>query len=146
MDQHIDDSELVYRSVRNDGEESRIEDGKLVIYSSAFKDNNKEPSVDRALLLEHNPEKSRKDSTQGVIALCVLDIRNISGVESSNPAIGHAIDVIYDPLPENKAHAKIVTDPILGGSRSMQDKTFKKLQKALARLATEAGWCLPPPR
>jgi hypothetical protein len=145
MDQHIGDNELVYRSVKNDGEQSGIEAGIWVINPAVFRDRNKEPSVDRALLLEHNPEKSRKDSTQGVIGLCVLDIRNISGVESSNPAIGYAIDVIYDPLPENTAHAKIITDPILGGSPSMQDKTFKKLQIALAILATESGWCLPPP-
>jgi hypothetical protein len=45
---------------------------------------------------------------------------------------------------KNPAHSQIIVKPEFFGSKSKQDKVFKLLQRALARLATENGWTLEP--
>ena len=146
------DDEELYRSIRSDlkAEEYIYDNGKLRIRSNAFRDIGKKPSVDRAKLREFTPFLSQLSETDGIVSLIVEDIRKIIDVEtnSENRSIRHIIDVIYEPnpisSPDNYAHSQIVVDPEYFGTGSKIKKTFYKLQKSLARIATIRGWTLPP--
>lgn len=146
------DDEELYRSVRSglDAEEYIYHKGKLRIRSNAFRDIGKKPSVDRAKLKDFNPFCSRLSDTDGIVSLIAGDIRIIKEVETKTEDrdATHVVDVIYDPNPEsepeNYAHSQIVVDPEFFGTSSKKKKTFYKLQRALARLATKRGWTLVP--
>ncbi len=146
------DDEELYRSIRShlNAEEYIYYNGKLRIRSNAFRDIGKKPSVDRAKLREYTPFLSRLSETDGIVSLIVEDIRKIIDVETKteNRSIRHIIDVIYEPnpksSPDNYAHSQVVVDPEYFGTGSKIKKTFSKLQKALARIATIRGWTLPP--
>ena len=56
----------------------------------------------------------------------------------------HTVDVIYNPVPGNLAHSKIVVNPEFLGSKSKRKNVFKLLQFALAELAEKSGWTLEP--
>ncbi len=136
------DDEELYRSVRNElGVEYIYYEGKLRIRSDAFRDLNKKPSVDRAKLKEFSPFCSKLSDTDGIVSLIARDVR-------SRKIVGHVVDVIYDPNPksdpENYAHSQIVVDPDFSGTSSRKERTFYKLRRSLARLATERGWTLAP--
>ena len=152
------DDEELYRSVRGelDAEEYIFDRGKLRIRSNAFRDISKKPSVDRAKLKEFAPFCSKLSDTDGIVSLMAADVRAIGIVKTTvqnTDVVVHAVDVIYDPNPksdpENYAHSQIIVDPDfcntdLFNTDSKKKKTFNKLQKALARLATERGWTLVP--
>lgn len=136
------DDEELYRSVRNElGVEYIYYEGKLRIRSDAFRDLNKKPSVDRAKLKEFSPFCSKLSDTDGIVSLIARDVR-------SRKIVGHVVDVIYEPNPEsdpeNYAHSQIVVDPEFFGTNSRKERTFYKLRRSLARLATERGWTLAP--
>lgn len=144
--------EELYRSIRGEleSEEYIYYEGKLRIRSNAFRDISKKPSVDRAKLKEFNPFCSTLSNTDGIVSLIAGDIRAIKEVETktADRDATHLVDVIYDPNPksnpENYAHSQIIVDPEFFGTDSKKKKTFNKLQKALARLATKRGWTLTP--
>ena len=151
------DDEELYRSVRNElGLEYIYYDGKLRIRSDAFRDLNKKPSVDRAKLKEFSPFCSKLSNTDGIVSLIAADVRAIGTVKTGSQnadVIVHAVDVIYDPNPksdlENYAHSQIVVNPDffrtdIFDTNSKKERTFYKLKRALARLATERGWTLVP--
>ena len=146
------DDEELYRSVRGapEAEEYIFDRGKLRIRSNAFRDTSKKPSVDRAKLKEFNPFCSKLSNTDGIVSLIASDIRAIKEVETktADRDATHVVDVIYDPNPksnpENYAHSQIIVDPEFFDTDSKKKKTFNKLQKALARLATKRGWTLAP--
>jgi hypothetical protein len=145
----IRDDEVLYRSVRGKyGEEYSYDNiGKLKISSEAFRDRERKPSVDRAELNEFNPSLSKRNDTDGIVSLITADVRAIGTVKTKNQnadAIAHAVDIIYDPIPENPAHSKIVVSPEFLGSKNKQRNVFKLLQLALAELAEKNGWTLEP--
>ena len=136
------DDEELYRNIRSEfGVEYIYYEGKLRIRSDAFRDINKKPSVDRAKLKEFNPFGAKLRDTNGIVSLIVRDVH-------SRKIVGHVVDVIYDPNPEsdpeNYAHSQIVVDPEFFGTNSRKERTFYKLRRSLARLATKRGWTLAP--
>ena len=148
-DNYVRDEEELYRSVRGKLEEeySYGPKGNLQISSEAFRDRDRKPSVDRAELREFNPVLSKLSETDGVVSLITADVRAIGTVKTkiqNTDTTVHAVDVIYDPTPENPAHSKIVVNPEFFGSKSKQRNVFKLLQLALAELAEKNGWTLEP--
>ena len=90
---------------------------------------------------------SKLSDTDGVVSLMVVDVRAIGTVKTKaqdTDAVVHAVDVIYDPTPENPAHSKIVVSPEFFGTKSKQKNVFKLLQLALAELAEKNGWTVEP--
>lgn len=148
---YVSDEEELYRSVRKDinADEYRYDEntGELVITSQAFRDSQREPSVDRAKLRDFDPNKSRIGEGDGVVSLIAKDVRQIGDVKSKNTddEIEHAVDIKPDPTSDNEAHALITVQPeFFGSDEKKKGKSFKLLRKALARLATENGWTLEP--
>ena len=145
----VRNDEVLYRSVRGKyGEEYSYDNtGKLKISSEAFRDRERKPSVDRAALKGFNPALSKLSETDGIVSFIAVDVRTIGTVKTkiqNTDTIVHAVDVIYDPTPENPAHSKIVVNPEFFGSKNKQRNVFKLLQLALAELAEKNGWTLEP--
>lgn len=145
----VRDDEVLYRSVRGKyGEEYAYDStGQLKISSEAFRDREREPSVDRAVLKEFNPALSKRNDTDGVVSFITADVRAIGTVKTkiqNADTTVHAVEVIYDPTPENPAHSKIVVIPEFFGSKNKQRNVFKLLQLALAELAEKSGWTVKP--
>ncbi len=165
----IDDTDLLYLRVRNiedvphkGNHDYRIEeDGKIKIMPTAFRDRNFQTSVDIARINSYNANKTRNADkpeyikTNGVIGIIAGDINSIEPFEG----IGNReVEVQPDPLPNNKAHAKIVADPDfsdrknpLNGediSPSQRSTQFRKLRIKEADLATDYirdnGWIIEP--
>ena len=146
---HVQDDEELYRSVRGklEDKEYSIQKGKLIIEPAAFQDRYKQPSVDRAKLIDYNPALSQKSETDGIVSIRAGEVRAIGTVKTriSNGNIDdHAVDVVPDPTCENSAHAKIIVKPEFLGSNSKQKNAFKLLRIALAKLATKNGWIIEP--
>jgi hypothetical protein len=154
----VRNEEELYRSVRGKLEEeySYGPKGNLQISSEAFRDRDRKPSVDRAELRKFNPALSKLSDTDGVVSLMTADVRAIGTVKTKDQnadIVVHAVDVIYDPNPksnpENYAHSQIIVNPDffetdIFDTDSKKERTFYKLKKALARLATKRGWTLEP--
>ncbi len=145
----VRDDEVLYRSVRGKlNEEYSYDDtGKLRFSSQAFRDISKKPSVDRAELKGFNPSLTKLSHTDGIVSLITRDIRAIGTVETKTQdadAVIHAVNVVYDPTPENPAHSQITVKPEFFGSKNKQKNAFKLLRRALAKLATKNGWTLEP--
>lgn len=136
----IPSNEDVYRSVLSGHNLYRIENGKLIFSSQAFNDRNMQPSVDRASLHNNNPELTKFGNSDGVVALLTGDIRQEKVSSGQHPNIQeYMVDVIADPLPNNKAHALIVPSP-----EYKNKKAFDKVKIRLAYLATQRGWIAEP--
>lgn len=124
----VADSEYLFRSVRLSDAGYRYEDGKVRISASAFNDRNKQPSVDRAFLINNDPCKSQKSASDCVVSLLTKKVRKEKVERNGSEFI---LDVQADPLQENLAHAKIIPSP-----EYRNDKDFKKVKESLARMAT----------
>ena len=144
---YVSDEEELYRNVRKelDNEEYYFDEntGKLEIRGKAFLDPDKQPSVDRAKLRNFDPKESRIGKGDGIVSLFAKDVRQIGDVKGDGNII-HAVDIKPDRTEDNEAHALITVQPEFFGSNNKQNKTFKLLRIALARLATENGWTLEP--
>ena len=145
----VQDDEELYRNVRGGPESieySHDDAGMLIIQPEAFRDRCKKPSVDRAKLVGYNPSAVLLNPTNGIVSLMAGDVRAITEAVTTteDETVAHAVDVVYVPTPERRAHAQITVDPEFFGSRSKRGKVFKFLQKALARLATKSEWTLEP--
>lgn len=145
QDRVADDEEL-YRRVREKvaGQTCyRAEGGKVVFFQSAFNDVSKQPSVDRAILKESDPHRSRLTLEDGIIVLQANAIRRLGPIlqlDSRGRRIHeYAVDVLPDPKFGNCAHALVVTRPPISGTGA-----FKRLKDGLVRLANEAGWRIEP--
>ena len=141
------DEENLYRRIPNFRDNIWWEDGKIRLSSSAFNDRYKKPSVNRKALLP-NPSETQENPSDGVVFLIAVAIRSIAGMVSKNDrgkvVETNKMDVVSDPiinhpeLPDNPAHALIVSDPDgIGG------ESFKRLKEALAFLVLRENWLIP---
>jgi len=140
--ERVEDAEIVYRSVRDEPKEHTVVDGQLKISAAAFSDSKKRPSVDRARI-QVDVQLAKKSESDGVTALVAGPIRGISTVrrldKNQKVVQQHGVDVVAVPLEENASHAEVHCEPALE-----DDKVFRRLREALAVLATQAGWVVPP--
>ncbi len=149
---YVSDEEQLYRNVRGnlvyDEYSYDLTTGDVTFLPQAFKDREKEPSVDRAKLKDFDPEQSRISADNGIVTLITQELRQIGDVrtlDDKGSPVKHAVDVTADPIPKkNEAHARIVVEPKVLGSESKKKKAFRLLRIALARLATQRGWTLEP--
>ena len=143
----VRDNEELYRSVRGrlEDKEYLLNNGELRVLPKAFSDKHQKPSVDRAKL-RGNPSRSRLNETDGIVSLIAGDVCALTAVETKteDEKVTHAVDVVYDPTPENPAHSQITVFPEFFGSGKKQKYAFRLLRIALAELATRNGWTLQP--
>jgi hypothetical protein len=141
----VDDDELLYRNVR--GGEHTVDSPPLVL-PEAFFDRARRPSVDRARLCGDNPRHTQL-GTDGVAVLKAGEIREIGDVALTPPKApprAFMVDVDAKPITglpggrSNLAHAEIFLTPA-----SDNDRVFRKLRVALARLANQRPWAIEPP-
>ena len=154
-DRVADDEEL-YRNVRYNWKPPHYtcKDGKLVIEPDAFWDtsSSKNPSVDRANLLDNEPHRALLNGINGIVSLIAGDVRTrtIEDINKVRDSVPHTVNVVFCPTCKRPAHAEIIINPEHFASGSKQRKAFRYLQKALARLAnefiSEYGWTLPLPK
>ena len=146
----VTDEERLYRNVRGNIECDKYNyssSGELIVTRNAFKDTNKSPSVDRAILLGNDPNKSKKSPSDGIVMLVTAKVRKIGDVFTSindDEKVFHSVNVIPDHTEDNRAHALVTVDPDFFASNNKQEKAFKRLKIALARLATKNGWTIEP--
>ena len=141
----VRNEEKLYRSFRGEIEydEYSINDtGEYIIQPAAFRDRNKQPSVDRAKLRDFNPSLSKLSDTDGIVSLITGEVRCLP--KNDIELADHTIDVVYMPTMENPAHSQTMITPKCIISKTRAKKAFKSLQKALARLANLKGWELKP--
>lgn len=147
MSDPIDDTEVLYRSVRNKVDFYKIIDGAVKFSSTAFNDKGQRPSVDRAAL-RNAPEDTKLYPTDGIAQILATEVRKVEvPVKAEDPATCFKVDVIYRPVPadnpegekENPAHSQIEADPEITIPRR-----FEKIKEALARAATRYGWLVEP--
>lgn len=144
----VEDAELLYRSVRANSDEYKVQDGKIFISTSAFADRNLRPSVDRSSMRER-PEDARLNATDGVTALITSEVRSIRNlrVKPDDPkdAAVYEIDAKHDPKlrtdtqPENLAHCMILCTPDV-----TKNHFNKRVKEALAIIATKHGFIVKP--
>lgn len=141
----VRDEEKLYRSVRGEKEydEYSVNNaGEYIIQPAAFRDRDKQPSVDRAKLRDFNPSLSKLGDTDGIVSLMTGEVRCLP--QNDIELTDYTIDVIYMPTMENPAHSQIIMMTNSSISKTRERKAFKSLQKALARLANLNGWALKP--
>ena len=142
----VQNDEILYRSVRGEkGKEyTTTSNGKPDFNKEAFKAANRKPSVDRAKLRDR-PSLSLLSDTDGIVSLVAGQVRAIKSVERpEGEEVVYAVDVIYAPTMENPAHAEIIVIPEYFGSGKKRRLAYRLLRIALALLATQNGWTLPP--
>lgn len=125
-DPRIPNSEDMYRRVIGDFVLRRQDSGSKVLSSQAFSDPYGEVSVDRSSLI----------SPEGCLALG--DVRHL-GVVAVTAGQARQLQqiVVWDPIPENRAHALIC------GKRQETGSARKRIAKKLAKTAR---WVYPEDR
>jgi hypothetical protein len=140
----VADEEVLYRRVLVGQNHYKLVDGSLRVSAQAFSDRKGAPSVDRAVLLGHDPRRARRSETDGVVGVVARDVRGLDVSKQGNPVIRYRIDVHPDPIPEsadqpaNPAHAEIRPAPPIES-----DNVFRRLRQALAELASRR-WEIRP--
>jgi len=142
-----DNEELYRRILANPLCYERQPNGVIRVTRAAFNDPKMRPSVDRARYCGYDPAytqrgdpRCREDggsgvqagSRCGVVSLMTQNLRLIGQITSGDPSqpTEHTVDVEYAPLPDNIAHAEIVTHPPIG-----KENAFRRLRTALAQIA-----------
>ncbi|HEV8501812.1 MAG TPA: hypothetical protein VGR63_09535 [Casimicrobiaceae bacterium] len=146
MTSPVDDGETLYRRVsEKSGSQPCYEViGDRTVFSiAAFNDPAKQPSVDRAVI-KCDPQMTRLSIEDGIIALRAHAIRQIGPIEQRSDkgkltGNKYGVNVFPDPLFGNCSHAQIALVPLANAN-----STFKRLKESLARLASDAGWTIPP--
>jgi hypothetical protein len=145
----VDDPEDLYRSIRSKSDEYAIVSGATLFSVNAFRDVSRKPSVDRSAI-RTNPVDAKKSASDGVAKVVAREVRSVCSIVINPDKKGggtkkYAVDVLHRPIinvpnePNNPAHCQIECDPTLeNGGR------FRKLQEALARIATRHGFVVAP--
>lgn len=128
----VADDEWLHRSINK----TQCRDiASVKLSSTAFNDRYKKPSVDRAHM--RSAEQTKFSPTDGVVKLLTVNVRKVA-IEQPDDNGNYDVDVWSRPVGGNDAHAQIEPKPEMTTSR------FDKLKEALARLAAEHGWVIPP--
>jgi hypothetical protein len=137
-DDEISNDEILYRCLHFEGSNKayRFTEGKVRLSALAFADASRQPSVDRACLLENDASKAQKgDNRNAVVFLRAYQIRGMEKFKTNDDKgkerETHLVDVKPDPIVGNDAHAVIYLQPEAGNS------VFKRVREALARLVEE---------
>ena len=138
------DEEAVFRAVADGPQLFAVDSsGSLRLSGSAFNERRREPSVDRASMMQGGAGASRKSESDGVICLIAGEVRAVKTVvtldQKQRPIHPHQVDVVHDPVDGNAAHAVVRTAPALAS-----DSAFRRLKEALCLLANKRGWAYPP--
>lgn len=147
MEDFVADDELLYRCIfykTSDGTKTyKVENDKVYVSNSAFRDADLAPSVDRAVLCQQDPKHTQKSPEDGVVGLISQDVRLIDSVvqkdSKGREEFTYKIDILPRPLPDNGAHAQIEPTPAYR-SKSV----FRKLLERLAFLANQREWEISP--
>jgi len=139
----VSDDETVFRAIADESQLFAIDAaGNLRLSGSAFNDRRKEPSVDRASMVE-GAIASRKSESDGVVCLVTGEVRSVKSVVTldakQRPICEHQVDVVHDPVENNSAHSVVRTAPT-----AASESAFRRLKEALCLLANKAGWMYPP--
>ena len=111
--------------------------GDFHLSKSAFTFDNNNVSVDRSRLCAGDPRHTQRDPRHGVVSLIVGEVRTLSVVKNDTVIIPYPVaDVQADPLPDNHAHALIVSL-----RANLSNSQFHSLQDQLAHMAE---WKLYP--
>jgi hypothetical protein len=142
----VRDEETVYRRIPhgtpNGNKFYSITNTTVKISSQAFTDREKCPSVDRAVLCDHDPSYSQISSDDGVVSFLCNQIRAIDNIKyapGTAQEVVYKIDIIWRPIESNKAHSQIEPSP-----EYKNEKVFRRLRERLAYLANERGWEIFP--
>jgi hypothetical protein len=143
----VADDEIIYRCIFYGRDWYLVEADRMRISSQAFSDRNQVPSVDRAILQNHDPTQSQRNPEDGVLSLVVADVRQIDSVRQLDAkgklVQSYKIDVVADPVVGNLAHAEVRPMP-----QYQTKSVFRKLQERLAILAMQRieqqGWDILP--
>lgn len=132
-DDHVADAELLFRAVRDIGENFQWRDGKLLPTSQAFTHISCKASVDRADLCGRDAAYTQRDITDGVLSMVAGEIRGLGFQHEppKQPIRTYETDVVPDPVEGNPAHAVVVARPDIGTERTL----FRKLKARLTWLA-----------
>lgn len=138
------DEEIFFRVVADDQQLFAIDgSGNLRLSGSVFNDRLREPSIDRAAMLQGGAEAARKSASDGVVCLIACEVRAVKTVvtldQKQKPVHHHDVDVVHDPVEGNAAHAVVRTAPAL-----VSDSAFRRLKEALCLLASSRGWAHLP--
>lgn len=146
----VAENEILYRRVPYvEGLYVKQPDGAVKFSSQVFSDPSFRPSVDRAILHDHDPERTQKVPSDGVTSVVAQDVRSIDTVvqndEKGNPIRTFCADVEHVPimnhpvLRNNLAHAEIYLIPTCSSK-----VVFRRLCERLAWLAGQRRWELEP--
>jgi len=131
----ITDDEILYRRIPHDKSFLVVQDGKTRVSSQAFSDRAFRPSVDRAMLREHDPKQTQQSPSDAIVSLVTKDVRSIDTI--ARQAQSFQVDVEHVPIInvllglDNLAHAEIYTKP------ECDKNVFRKLKERLAQLANK---------
>ncbi len=148
----VENDEFLYRRIRDNDEKtqrhSRNKQDELVINPGCFYDDDLEPSVFIARLINCNPYLCRVDTTDGVVGFTAGEVNSIE-------IKGYKMKVFADPLDTSachnsdeyiakKAHAIICVICIDKNPSVSKKKAFYEMLNLLAEKAEPRDWILPP--
>ncbi len=138
----VEDEETLYRSIRLQSQNFKIDAGRLIVSPVAFADRQKQPSLYRHHLCDNPPtsDPPRKGPDQSVVSLIAGDIRQEGPIEHKSgkeETVKYIVDVKPDTSgDQHRAHAIVFATPDFTNSRP-----FEKLTIRLARLAHTWAIC-----
>jgi hypothetical protein len=101
-DAHVDDEEVLYHAVRYE-HFTRLSDTEILVSENAYWDAKKQPSVDRALLRENEPQQTRFHESDAIVSLVTKEVRTIDTIFQNTPkgkptGDPYRFDVIWRPV------------------------------------------------
>jgi hypothetical protein len=135
----VANEEILYRSVPEGRNWVKLIGGECKPSAQAFNDKDRQPSVDRAKLLAHDPVRAKMQSSDGILQLKAGDVREEKIVKTEKQSgqpevkVTLSVDIVPDPTKERPAHALVKFHPLPGGTSN-----FEKLKERLALLSSWA--------
>ncbi len=108
--------------------------GEYIIQPAAFRDRDRQPSVDRAELRGFEPSLSELSDPDGIVSLITGEVRCLP--KSDIELTDHTIDAIYMPTMQNFAHSQIIRTPTCSISKTKGRKHSNRYKKHLQDLQT----------
>ena len=103
----VEDDEELYRNVRADWKRYKhysCKAGIVEIKFNAFRDADKKPSVDRAKLLDCDPQRALLNNTNGIVSVQASKVREIGEVKTKTEKgdVVHTVDIVFCPTSETR--------------------------------------------